>query len=61
MSVAARPCQPDHWLCHPHAADWQHPNLDYVIKAATRYRAFGPLVKLIEKIEQRTRATGYTF
>jgi aminoglycoside/choline kinase family phosphotransferase len=35
--------------------------LDYVIKAATRYRAFGPLVKLIEKIEQRTRATGYTF
>ncbi len=35
--------------------------LDYVLKAATRYRAFGPLVKLIEKIEARTRATGYTF
>ncbi len=35
--------------------------LDYVLKTASRYRAFGPLVQVMEKIEQRTPATGYTF
>ena len=35
--------------------------LDYVVKAASRYRAFGPLVALIEKIEGQPRQAGYTF
>lgn len=35
--------------------------LAYVLKIAERYRVFGPLLKVLERVEQRTRATGYTF
>lgn len=35
--------------------------LDYVLKAASRYRVFDPFVALIERIESRPRQTGYTF
>lgn len=35
--------------------------LDYVLKAASRYRAFDPLVALIDRVESRERSSGHTF
>ena len=35
--------------------------LDYVERAARRYRAFGPLLQLIERVESRTTSVGTTF
>ena len=35
--------------------------LEHVLKTASRYRDFGRLAQVIERVEQRTRQTGYTF
>ena len=35
--------------------------LEYVISAASRYSAFKPLIRLIEQVEGREPAVGYTF
>ncbi|MBU6270340.1 MAG: phosphotransferase [Betaproteobacteria bacterium] len=35
--------------------------LDYLLKAARRYRDLDPLVRVLERVEGESRATGYTF
>ncbi len=35
--------------------------LEYVLEVATRYREFGPLARLIERVEGRERGVRYTF
>jgi len=35
--------------------------LDYVVKVAGRYNAFAGLMRVIDKVEARTREAGYTF
>jgi len=35
--------------------------LDYLLKAARRYRDLDPLVRVLERVEGESRASGYTF